>query len=164
MTIVIDVGAARYGGDYSIERLIEQFSPSVLYAIDPNAELVKPAGFFPNIELIHKAAWTHDGTVRYRADGLNSWVTEDASAPEVPCLDLANFVDDVWMRHETKIVLKLDCEGSEYELLPYLIGKNADSLLDLCIVEWHPKTTSFHEQIRKLVEESIKCELQEWPY
>ena len=39
MTVVIDVGAARYGGDFSMERLIDQFNPTHLYAIDPNPAL-----------------------------------------------------------------------------------------------------------------------------
>ena len=42
MSVVIDVGAARYGGDYSMERLIEQFNSTHLYAIDPNPELAFP--------------------------------------------------------------------------------------------------------------------------
>ena len=170
MTVVIDVGAARYGGDYSIERLIEQFKPHVLYAFDPNKEAlfeaVKAVENREECQIYYdnQAAWTYDGEIGFRADGLNSWLTLDVHAPQVPCFDLAKLIDELWLEHEQKIVLKLDCEGSEYDLLPHLIQKNADSLLDVCIVEWHPQATAAPRHQRKRIEETIKCELREWPW
>lgn len=188
MTVVIDVGAARYGGDYSMERLIVQFEPAYLYAIDPNPALDYPEGYETQwcsaceadalndpcvcgepkgktmITLINEAAWIRGGTVGYRADGLNSWLTDDGRAPSVPCFDLASFIKTLEEKHDDKIVLKLDCEGSEYELLDWIIDQHADELLDLCIVEWHPKSEPAHEALSANIIERLHCEYQEWPW
>ena len=167
MTVVNDVGAARYGGDYSIERLIDQFEPTELHAIDPSAELnasVPEDTKGTMVHLVHAAAWIHGGTVGYRADGLNSWLTNDPSAPQVPCVDLARLIQAIALERQERIVLKLDCEGSEYELLDWLIANNADELLDVCIVEWHPKSEPAHEALSEDIAARIRCELREWPY
>jgi FkbM family methyltransferase len=165
MTIVIDVGAARYGGDYSMERLIDQFNPTHLYAFDPNPALEMPELCGETtIILHHAAAWIRGGTVGYRADGLNSWLTDDGRAPSVPCFDLAAFIKTLEEKHDDKIVLKLDCEGSEYELLDWIIDQHADELLDVVIVEWHPKSEPAHEALSASIIERLRCEYQEWPY
>lgn len=165
MTVVIDVGAARYGDDFSMERLIDQFNPTHLYAFDPNPALELPEHCEETIiTLQNAAAWIRTGTVGYRADGLNSWLTDDPRAPSVPCFDLAWVIKDIADRHDDRIVLKLDCEGSEYELLDWIIANDADELLDVCIVEWHPKSEAAHEELSRVIKESIRCELQEWPY
>ena len=80
------------------------------------------------------------------------------------CIDLSYFIADVAGRHDDKIVLKLDCEGSEYELLDHLIDTNTDELLDLVIVEWHPKSEAAHDALSASILERIRCEVQEWPY
>jgi FkbM family methyltransferase len=166
MTVVIDVGAARYGGDYSMERLIDQFNPTYLYAIDPNPALELPELCEETrIELINAAAWIRTGTVGYRADGLNSWLTDDPRAPSVVCIDLALFIRNTYGRHEDdNLVLKLDCEGSEYELLDWVIANDADELLDVVIVEWHPKSEAAHDALSADIIERIRCEIREWPY
>lgn len=183
MTVVIDVGAARYGGDYSMERLIEQFEPTHLYAIDPNQNLSLPTQRCPEhnmpdcspllngcswrpteIHLVHAAAWIETDMVGYQDDGLNSWLTNNPSAPLVASINLASFVKTLATRHDDRLVLKLDCEGSEYELLDHLILNNADELLDLCIVEWHPKSEPAHEALSQDIKKRIRCELREWPY
>jgi FkbM family methyltransferase len=165
MTVVMDVGAARYGGDYSMERLIEQFNPTHLYAYDPNPALELPE-FCEETKIIlnHCAAWIHTGTVGYRADGLNSWLTNDPKAPSVPCIDLAQEIVRLDELSDETLVLKLDCEGSEYELLDWIIFQDADELLDICIVEWHPKSEPSHEALSKDIEARIRCELRVWPY
>ena len=165
MTVVIDVGAARYGGDYSIERLIDQFNPTHLYAFDPNPALELPE-FCEDTHIVlnHAAAWIYTGVVNYRADGLNSWLTNDPRAPQVPCVDLAVFIADLVGAHNDNIVLKLDCEGAEYELLDHLIATNTDEMLDLVIVEWHPKKEASHNELALSIVERIRCDIQEWPY
>lgn len=165
MTVVIDVGAARYGGDYSMERLIDQFNPTHLYAFDPNPALELPELCEETIiELHHAAAWIRNGTVGFRADGLNSWLTDDGRAPSVPCVDLAYFIHALSEKHDDQLVLKLDCEGSEYELLDWIIHQDADELLDLVLVEWHPKSEPAHDSLRSSIEAFIRCEIREWPY
>lgn len=178
--IVIDVGCARYGNDYSIERLIEEFHPTRVYGFDPNQgfdeypwvmRLDGPTG--PTtatiVDIQKKAAWLYEGTVGFQSDGLNSWVTEMDGAPKVPCFDLADFIFAKWKvsfargyegefeRMEEEIVLKIDAEGSEYDLLRHLINKGADKLLKLAWVEWHEP-----DRGRAEIEAEIACPLEEW--
>lgn len=176
MTVVIDIGCARYGGDYSIERLVEEFSPDMIYGFDPNAELVAsaPEGaervnenrwLLPNgtgLMLEQKAAWTYDGEIGYRSESLNSWITEAVDAPRVECFDLAKFIVELSEFAAWGIVLKCDAEGSEYDLLDHLIATRADALLKLAWVEFHPKLIPNAQQRRRTIEERIACELQEW--
>ena len=56
----------------------------------------------------------------------------------MPCVDLADEIKRFSKRYKGRLVLKLDCEGAEYELLTHLIARDADLLLDVVWVEWHP--------------------------
>src|SRR5213596_3219310 len=98
--IVIDVGCARYGGDYSIERLVEEFHPDVLYGLDPNPAVhtgmpkkeYLSAVAATTVTVERAAAWTYDGEIGYVEAGLGSWVTLNPLKPRVPCVDLARLV------------------------------------------------------------------------
>lgn len=165
MKIVIDIGCARYGGDYSIERLVEEFHPDILYGFDPNpATTDVPAGQCDSymsgdtaVFVERMAAWTYRGKVGYVADGLNSWVTTMKEADLVECFDLADFIER--RPAGSEIILKIDAEGSEYDLLRHLILKGADERLKLAWVEWHEP-----DRGRAQIEEEISCELVEWRY
>jgi FkbM family methyltransferase len=159
VTTVIDVGCARIGGDYSIERLIEMFQPSKLFGFDPGWEpgmFTGWAGIKTLVTASREAAWTRDGTIGYRADGLNSWVTDDRAAPRVPCFDLARFIDDL---PGGPVILKLDCEGAEFDLLEHLIERNVDARLDRLLVEWHPIGEG---KRRHAIEMALTCPYEQW--
>lgn len=162
MTVVIDVGCARWGGDYSVERLIEEYEPDVVYGFDPAKDVAKamPRPLMANITVaLHRAAaWTFDGQVGYREDGLNSWITELKGAPQVRCVDIARVVREVAPGH-MDVILKIDAEGSEYDLLRHLMVTGADQLLTLAVVEWHEP-----DRGRALIEEHFACPVKEWPY
>lgn len=189
MTVVIDVGCARYGGDYSLERLVEEFNPQWLYGFDPNNEIVAsapadwervdatgleerrhllmnaltyrtPSGCF--VQLLQAAAWIYDGTIGYRSETLNSWVTDLKGAPQVPCFDLADFIYRVppathGLDGLRNMVLKIDAEGSEYDLLRHLMSKGMDKILHFTWVEWHEP-----DRGRAKIEEEWDGELAEW--
>lgn len=162
MTVVLDVGAARYGDDYSIERLIDRFHPSELYAFDPNATNIvfsPPDG--TRIYAVHAAAWIYEGEIGFRADGLRSHLDPD-SPTMVPCIDLARVIEGIHLERDPGIVLKLDCEGAEYTLLAHLISKRVDEKLDLCLVEWHPIETPAYD--REMLEANLRCPLEEWAF
>lgn len=168
--IVIDVGCARYGGDFSIERLISEFQPSIIYGFDPNQgpddypwpkpDLAGPTGptRATNIVIQKKAAWVHDGEIGFVGSGLGGRIQTDAEH-KVPCVDLARFIFSL---EGEEIVLKIDAEGSEYALLDYLIETDADTRLKLAWVEWHPFGTASPEERRRSIEKRIACELVEW--
>ncbi len=160
--IVIDVGCTRFGGDYSIERLIEEFHPDVLYGFDPHSSLaeIEIDGDIGDtiVSLKRKAAWTYDGEVGYREDGLNSWLTDDPGAKKVPCFDLARFILEL---PEDEIVLKMDAETAEFDLLSHLIITGADERLKLVWCEWHMGVENA-EARRHVIEREIACEIIEW--
>ena len=169
MKIVIDIGAARYGGDYSIERLVNEFQPDMLYAFDPNPALTeKPPGecdaYLSGDTAVfaeRMAAWTYRGTIGYLEDGLNSCLSHH-SAIQVECFDLADFIR---RRPEgSEIILKIDAEGAEYELLDHLIETDADKLLSVAWIEWHPFGVKNPEMRRQWIEENIadNVDLKEW--
>lgn len=161
MTVVLDVGAARYGDDYSIERLIERFHPTELYAFDPNQanSILSPPG--TTVYVVRAAAWIYEGEIGFKEDGLRSRLDPDSST-KVSCIDLARVIEGIHLERDPGIVLKLDCEGAEYTLLAHLISKRADEKLDLCLVEWHPIEDPAYS--RELLESHLRCPLEEWTF
>jgi FkbM family methyltransferase len=169
--IVIDVGCARYGGDFSIERLLEEFCPDKLYGFDPNVdglqealaqgrELQEKCG--TEIWIEGKAVWIHDGFVGFEGQGLGGRTCEECGSRAVPCIDLARFITEL---DQNDIILKIDAEGAEYTLLEHLIETRTDALLKLAWVEWHPVGAAVNSQPderRAKIEKEIACELTEW--
>jgi hypothetical protein len=161
MTIVVDIGAARYGNDYSIERLIEEFHPEVLYGFDPMPFVTIPfaseiiansgEGTYGEYEVEvdgcrvivqGRAAWVYDGEIGLFRDGLSTHVVEDPRLEQVACFDLAGFLCEVDSRHvhpsqSPAIILKIDAETAEYTLLEHLIATGHDRWLKLAWIEWH---------------------------
>lgn len=139
MLTVIDVGCATYGGDNSIDYLLEEFKPDKLIGYDPNVfpESGEPIRFEApgraDLVLNNAAAWLHNGTVRFVGSGLSGYVTDKLVGREVPCIDLCELVANL----EGEIILKMDAEGSEYHLLPALIEDGLDEKIKLLWVEWH---------------------------
>lgn len=163
--IVIDVGCARYGGDYSLERLYDEFHPDIIFGFDPewSSDMLDPERFKGTSLVIQKTAvWTRPGRVNFVSDGLNSWVSSDARQKEVPCIELSSFIRS--LPSDQKIVLKMDCEGSEYDLLQHLIGTRTDELLTLVWVEWHTKGIENAARRREAIEEAIRCPITEWTW
>jgi FkbM family methyltransferase len=163
--IVIDVGCARYGGDYSVERLIEMFDPELLWGFDPNPEglseawqEVAPVQGERVIELRPWAAWTYDGQIGFFADGLNGHIQDHERATRVPCFDLARFINEL---PEGPVVLKLDAEGAEYDLLEHLIATDTDGRLERVLVEWHAPYDPDRRR-RNRIERVLLCSVEEW--
>lgn len=163
LVIAIDVGCARYGGDFSLERMLEEFSPRVLYGFDPNWDesMFSPPDDLTSQVIVQKAAaWTYDGEIGFEGSGLGGHL---APSPRlVPCIDLSKLIRSLG---DESVVLKIDAEGAEYELLEHLIGTNADLRLELAWVEWHPpgaRVNSRPDERRDAIEAEIACEIVEW--
>lgn len=170
MTIVIDVGCARYGGDFSIERLLTEFQPDFLFGFDPNW---RPEMFTPTddlktlVDITTAAAWTYDGEIGFISSGLRSTLS-DLAGNKCPCVDLARFMWEEMPyvrladRHRHKVILKMDAEGSEYELLEHLIAQGANRLVQTAWIEWHPVTTPNAATRRKRIEKLWEGDMIEW--
>lgn len=160
MTVVIDIGCANYGGGvYSIERLIEEFDPDILYGFDPNTTNNRMTIGRTDVRVSRLAAWTYDGRIRYTNRGTGGTVMEDAGE-WVVSFDLAEFIE---RNHDERTVLKCDSEGSELTLLEHLIERGVDKLLSLAWIEWH-EVYDRDGSRRRGIEETISCELAEWRF
>lgn len=168
MKIVLDIGCARYGGDYSIERLVEEFQPERLYGFDPNlhSNLYRYVLDDTDVVLRRLAAWTRGGTVGYCEPGLRGHLSENGAGEQVPCFDLAAQIEH--LPADAELILKIDAEGAEYELLEHLIAHGADKWLTLAWVEWHASSNQAEARRRakrrKAIEREIFCELVEWKW
>lgn len=96
------------------------------------------------------AVWTHDGTIDFYLDTVNEkfnfWGSSlDKNHPDViksgrekltvKCVDLARILK--LYKEEDFIVVKMDIEGSEYDLIFDLLKKDALKLIDHMAVEFH---------------------------
>jgi len=106
-------------------------------------------------EFVPAAAWKFDGGLSFavpRPGSTAAAIRNDGSL-RVRSVDLANFINTRLPRKEPRAVpmptpntvlhmrtislMKLDTEGAEYELLPWLLTHGVLCHLDYVIVEWH---------------------------
>lgn len=135
--IVVDLGCVGHQGEDSIEPLINHFHPDVFYGFDPHPGILDLGGFAAGDTEVHlerKAAWIHDGTIGFDSAGLRSQVREQDEWEQVPCFDLA-----AWLQKlpDDEIIVKMDIEGAEKPVLEHLIETNTDLLIDRLLIEWH---------------------------
>lgn len=149
--IVIDVGCARYGDIYSLERLSVLFRPDQLYGMDP-VETEHPGT--PNTTILKVAAWLWDGEINFQRNGTQSQTVFGGEFERVPCIDLVRFIN----QFSGDIILKMDAEGAEWVLLPHLMQHGADKRLVLALVEWHGNDDPERERI----EDEFACPIEEW--
>jgi FkbM family methyltransferase len=168
-TIVIDIGCATQETEESVHRLIEGFYPDVLFGFDPECD--------PGMEITQNkrkqtiifrsqiAAWTFDGFISFRRDGICSAVVQDAESSEaVPCFDLSDWLLTLPLE-QNKVILKLDCEGAEYPLLAHIHTRHIDRLLDLVLVEWHEGHDPegfYYGHGWQTIRPELDCPVQNW--
>lgn len=138
--IVVDVGCATHGEDRSIEPLVDQFHPEVLFGFDPQVYACEFDIDGTRVVLQDAAAWTEDGTLDFVGANLGARVAEFAPGRyghggdrKVRCVDIVRFVAQL----PDGVILKLDAEGSEYPIVRKLIDEKVDSKLGKLLVEWH---------------------------
>jgi hypothetical protein len=133
--IVVDLGCQTYGTEESTMRLIERFDPQILYGFDPHPETLDAVKMIGGTTVVtaRKAAWVIDGARSVHVDETRTRIAGDGELL-VQTFDLA-----AWLFTLPRIptVLKMDVEGAEYELLPHLVHRMADRLLERVLVEWH---------------------------
>ncbi|MBK9199816.1 MAG: FkbM family methyltransferase [Betaproteobacteria bacterium] len=65
------------------------------------------------------------------------------SNEQIEIFDAAAVIDDIFSKHpDQQIVLKMDCEGAEFEILPRLAEKGLLGRVGVLIVEFHDKQPS----------------------
>jgi FkbM family methyltransferase len=118
------------------------------------------------VEFVHAAAGTRDGFTEIALDGAeDGYHPNDGSTAVVsiarnkspsrrmmaPCVDLAAFLL-ARSTPQTRIVIKMDVEGSEYDLLPHLLSSAAMQRIDLVLCEFHWRRFAFPRNIQRLFE------------
>ena len=97
------------------------------------------------INLIEKAAWVTDGFVRYyygMSDGGTLYSTKRTGNinvdvySEVPAIDIAKFIMDNFTKDDY-IIIKMNCEGAEYDIIPHLQKHGLISWIDRWYIQWH---------------------------
>lgn len=172
--VVIDVGCATYGGDASIPYLIEEFSPSKLIGLDPNLTGQEPAEVAGvELDLRRAAAWTSNGTIGFTPAGLSGHIG-GLDAITVEAVDLAALI--LAQPDDHDVILKLDCEGAEYLLIPELVARDVDLRLRLAWVEWHClacgrgggghregcRESRRQNELRVTTEAMMRCDMHTW--
>lgn len=183
MRVVVDLGAAQHGGDASIPALVEEFAPDVLYGLDPQCEerTYELAGTL----VLERpwAAWTHHGTVGWKGESLGGQVDLNGARTQVPCVDLCDFLGPLYSEglsyNTNELIVKLDVEGAEYTLLPFLVATHSDRLISKLVVEWHCELCGYGiwnethpvpctvdegwwRARRRAIIESLACPVEEW--
>ena len=66
------------------------------------------------------------------------------------CIDLARWIEDNHIKG-VHTILKIDIEGAEYDLLPYLLSTKVPDLVDEWFIEFHGenKTPNYNAQVEK---------------
>ena len=172
MTVVVDLGCANHNNIDSIRLLAKRFKPDVIYGFDPLLPL-NTTRWHGRTKVVRqqKAAWTHDGVVDFRDDGVASCVIgpdgptlreemrlQDSVAPRwVECFDLAAWLYEMGDQHRLlpgdHVVVKMDVEGAEYTLLHHLMKTGAIGVIDLLLIEWHWQPV-----------ENLPCPIEDWAY
>jgi len=95
------------------------------------------------ITLVEKAAWVHDGTIRFypglgptkaggtvyagkKTGGVNGKVFQ-----EVECVDITRYLDADYT------IVKINAEGAEYDIIPYLYECGLLHKVNKWYVQWH---------------------------
>jgi hypothetical protein len=161
MLTVVDCGCATIGSERSIDRLIDEYRPDVLFGCDPNVDTDVYHVGDTTVILSPLVAWTSSRTVDFVFDATRSRVVTPAKmgpvTRRIQTFDLGGLLFS-FLASGDEVVLKLDVEGSEYVLLPDLHERDVDSLLSKILVEWHPQfEPAGHPPIPEL-----RCPVEEW--
>ena len=146
MRAVLDLGCIPRNGAESLPILAWEYTPDVLYGLDPGDDLEE--GKFKKgatkVELRRAAAWTYDGTVLFHEDGSGSRIGE--YGVEVPCVDISKWLVKL-KRRFSEIIVKMDIEGAEVQVLSKMIADGTDGLVTELLVEWHDDGDTLMEQL-----------------
>lgn len=145
-TVVVDLGSAFYPDypkDESFNKLLYKYQPSRYFGFDPSLQGQANEFDFTGVhcKFERKAAWVFNGTLAMFEPPVVSNVLRTFVAPmdhkvQVPCFDLAEFLESIDAYH---LILKMDVEGAEYTLVPWLKATGADELVTELLIEWHRK-------------------------
>jgi FkbM family methyltransferase len=98
------------------------------------------------LESAKKCRWNYAPDLRGSVGGFDTTPSEAVAATmEIDAVDAAEIVSSAVRNHpDAEIVLKLDCEGSEYAVIERLSETGWLSSLAAVLMEWHVATPDHH--------------------
>lgn len=129
---------------------VHLFEPNKMWSKERH-EIAKEVSKSALAVYVHDCAvWTGEETKKFYVGideygDLGSSLCEDKNEKldrenpiNVNCIDLSKFIIDNF-EEKDNVILKLDVEGAEYDILPYLINNfECMKRIDSLFVEWHP--------------------------
>ena len=127
-----------------------------------------------NITIINKAVSIHNNKSKFyysvRPDGssLNETKTSNGINKEkfflVDCIDICDVINNLNLKNNDKLWLKMDIEGEEYNIIPHLYKNNMLKYVNKMFIEWHQSklkniTLDKHNDCVNMLK-NISC--QEW--
>jgi len=111
---------------------------------------------------INKAVWVNDGYLEFdfTKDNSVSTTISDLSpthkrmkrlkkqTSKIPCFDFSKWIIDNFSKQDT-ILLKMDIEGSEFEVLPKMIKEGSLSYINGIRIEFHDRLLLYPKETRK---------------
>lgn len=156
---LLDVGC--FNGD-SVLHFASNNSFDEIIAFDPNNSFTELwqaiSKRYPHVTFHNGAAFTHNGTIEYtqRPENapLGSTINQDKNdwgmgeVFTVPCYDILEFI-------VPDTAIKLDGEGSEFDILERIINNDYLKYIPTFYLEWHAskmKTGNYSERQEKILE------------
>jgi FkbM family methyltransferase len=133
----IDCGARDYHGStgdwfvYTYQRDIPR--PFQIFAFEPDPRFERQFRGIPNLQFLAYAVSTSNGTAKFGGD-MGHMGAGDLT---VKTIDFSDFLTR-HIRDEDFLVVKMDIEGAEMDVLPWLIKQGTVNLIDELFVELHP--------------------------
>lgn len=190
--ILLDCGAHCGCTARKFKKEFDSANEFSIYSFEPMGEL--HPYYNHNLGLLYgKAVWLFDGVIKFHdfGTGGGSTISNEKAFKlkerkpfhpnvlkykkiHVQCIDLSNFIY-VNFHPDDYIILKLDIEGSEYDLLNHLINQETIKYINEVYIEWHSlrmgKTIEhdlyFSEQLRNrgiIVDDSWDAMSSEYCY
>lgn len=137
---------------YDVDK-IDIFEP-----LDFNYEILKKNFRDSRINLHKKAVWIKDEMVNFYIQDYGNrvgstiikgkWNTCQIPV-QIEAIDLSNWIHQ-FIDESRYNILKLDIEGAEYDLLPYLFANSVDKKIDEWFIEFHgTKTPNYNKKVEQ---------------
>ena len=156
----LDVGA--FTGD-SADFWYQRYPDYQVICFEPlqaNCEALRAKGYY----VVEACAWVRHEKKKFytglpQSGSLYSAKRTGGLSPdkfiEVECIDIARFIKTNF-RKSDRLVMKLNCEGAEYNIIPHLKKNNLLDWIDRFYIQWHwdkiGLSKAEHDKIASLVE------------
>lgn len=172
MNIYIDCGALN-GDTLDCEKRFN-FKADYKIAFEPNPDFFDVLITKDVDEVNQCAVWDKQEVIDFSVD-INSPPYGSTAIPskktwesgrkiKVKTVDFAEYIKDLHGRLEaSKILIKMDIEGSEFRVLEHLKKTGADKLIYKMYIEFHEhKITEYHPEDKERLIKQLACEIVEW--